>query len=84
MESRQFTFDVDTDTVKLVGVEQRGRRIDISVRYAADVVLDEASYRIGNAIGARFEADEVGLLVTWRQPVVPGLDWLTVERTRRF
>lgn len=84
MEAQVFTFAVDTDTQKLVAVQQRGRSIDITVRYATDVVLDETRTRIRNAIEPQFRTDDLGLVVEWRQPIIPWAAWPTLVRRRRF
>lgn len=84
MEAEVFTFAVDTDTHKLVAVQQRGRSIDITVRYEADVVLDETRTRIRNAVEPRFQTDKVGLVIEWRQTIIPWVGWPTMVRRRRF
>lgn len=84
MEAQVFTFPVDTDTSKLVAVQQRGRSIDVTVRYATDVVLDEKRTRIRNAIGLQLRTDDRGLTIEWKAPLIPCVDWLSATRRRRF
>lgn len=85
MEAHQvFVFRVDTDAQKLVSVLQQGLTIEVNVRLAKDVVVDEETTEIRNAIDAQLVPDEHGLVIEWRQPMIPGWDWLTFSRQRRF
>lgn len=85
MEAHQiFTFAMDSDMQKLVAVRQDGRNIEVNVRYAGDVVFDEAMTRIRNAIDPQMRTDEHGVIIEWKQPMIRGWDWLTYSRRRRF
>lgn len=85
MDAHQvFSFAVDTNTQKLVAVRQQGRSIEVNVRLAADVVLDNTTTEIRNAIDPHLRTDEHGLIIEWKQPMIPGWDWLTYSRKRRF
>ena len=56
MDLRQdFEFATDTDTTKLVTVSRFGRRVDVEVRYVADVVLDTATESIHHAASRRLQ-----------------------------
>lgn len=83
-EHRFYEFRVDADTLKWVRVAPRDRGFEITVRYTADVVLDEQSDVIPVAIDPQMRTDEHGLIIEWKQPMIPGWDWLTYSRKRRF
>lgn len=79
-----FQFQVDDDCQKLVSVLRFDRSIDVTVAYAADVLLDESRSAIRNAIDPGLRTDEHGLIIEWKQQMIPGWDWLTCSRRRRF
>lgn len=79
-----FTFAMDSDMQKLVAVRQDGRTIEVNVRYAGDAVFDETTALISNAIDPELRTDEIGLVIEWKQPLIPGWDWLTFSRKHRF
>lgn len=83
-EHQQFEFQVDTDTQKLISVLSFGRNMDVTVAYTADVLIEQSRTPIRNAIDVKMRTDEHGLIVEWKQPMVPGWDWLTYSRKRRF
>lgn len=85
MEAHQvFTFAMDSDLQKLVAVRRDGRNLEVEVRYAGDTVFDEITAKITNALDVELRTDELGVIIEWKQPMVPGWDWLTYSRRRRF
>lgn len=79
-----FTFAMDSDVRKLVAVRRTGRQLAVDVRYSGDVVYDEETTRVRNAIDPQLRTDELGVIVEWKQPIISGWDWLTYSRKRRF
>ena len=79
-----FAFTLDNDLVKLVTLRWGDGALTIAVRYASDVVLDEESHVIQPAVEPTIIADGLGLVVSWRAPLIPGLIWPLISRTRRF
>lgn len=79
-----FAFTLDNDLVKLVTLRLGDAGLAIAVRYASDVVLDEERHTIRPAADPSIVADGMGLVVSWRAPLVPGLSWPMISRTRRF
>lgn len=85
MSDRQtFTFNIDAEAQKLVSIQQSERTIEVTVRIASDVVYDDSTTEIRNAIDPQMRTDEHGLIVEWKQPMIPGWDWLTFSRRQRF
>ena len=81
---RDFQFKVDDDLQKLVTVQQIGRHLDVTVRFASDVVLSTTTDHIDNVLEPQMRADDHGLTIEWKAPVVRGFDWLTSAKRRRF
>ena len=79
-----FAFTLDNDLVKLVTLRPGHGSLTIAVRYATDVVLEEERYMIRPAADPTIMADAMGLVVSWRAPLVEWLSWPLVSRTRRF
>lgn len=79
-----FAFTLDNDLVKLVTLRKGNGSLAIAVRYASDVVLDEERHVIRPAVEPTITADGMGLVVTWRAPLVEWLNWPLISRTRQF
>lgn len=79
-----FAFSLDNDLIKLVTLLPGPGRLSIAVRYASDVVLEEERHVIRLASDPTIIADGLGLVVSWRAPLIPGLSWPEISRTRRF
>lgn len=79
-----FAFTLDNDLVKLVTLRPGNGSLAIAVRYASDVVLEEERHLIRPAADPTIVADGLGLVVSWRAPLIPGLNWPLISRTRRF
>ncbi len=79
-----FAFTLDNDLVKLVTLRPGNGSLVIAVRYASDVVLEEERQVIRPAVDPTIMADGMGLVVSWRAPLVEWLSWPLIRRTRRF
>jgi hypothetical protein len=79
-----LAFTLDNDLVKLVTLRPGNGSLTIRVRYASDVVLDEERYVIRPAADPTIMADGLGLVVSWRAPLVEWLSWPLISRMRRF
>ena len=79
-----FAFTLDNDLVKLVTLRSGNGALTIAVRYASDVVLDEERHVIRPAVEPTIMADGMGLVVSWRAPLLAWLGWPLISRTRRF
>jgi hypothetical protein len=79
-----FAFTLDNDLVKLVTLRRTGSSLDIRVRYATDVVLEEQRHTIRSAADPTIVADGLGLVVSWRAPLLEWLRWPLISRTRRY
>ena len=79
-----FAFTLDNDLVKLVTLRPGNGSLTIAVRYASDVVLEEERHVIRPAVAPTIMADGMGLVVSWRAPLVEWLSWPLISRTRRF
>lgn len=81
---QSFSFSIGAEAQKLVSVQQTGRTIQINVRLASDVVYDEATTEIRNAIDPKLRTEDRELIIERKQPLIPGWDLLTFSRHRRF
>lgn len=79
-----FEFQVDDDCQKLVSVLRFDRSVDVTVAYSTIVLVEESRTAIRNALDLQMRTDDLGLIVEWKQPFIPGWDWLTYSRKRRF
>jgi hypothetical protein len=79
-----FAFTLDNDLVKLVTLRPANGSMTIAVRYAGDVVLEEERHVIRPAADPTIMADGLGLVLSWRAPLVEWLSWPLISRTRRF
>jgi hypothetical protein len=79
-----FEFTLDVDLRKRVSVLRFGRSVHVTVAFTTDVLLDEMRAHIRNAIDPEMRTDELGLIIAWKQPIVPGWDWLMFSRQKRF
>lgn len=79
-----FAFTLDNDLVKLVTLRRENGALAIHVRYASDVVLEDERHVIRPAADPTILADGLGLVVSWRAPLVEWLSWPLISRTRRF
>lgn len=79
-----FAFTLDNDLVKLVTLSRTGGSLAIRVRYATDVVLEEQRHTIRPAADPTIVADGLGLVVSWRAPLLEWLSWPLISHTRRF
>ena len=79
-----FAFTLDNDLIKLVTLRPGNGSLTIAVRYASDVVLEEERHVIRPAVEPAIMADGMGLVVSWRAPLVEWLSWPLISRTRRF
>ena len=79
-----FAFTLDNDLVKLVTLRPGNGSLTIAVRYASDVVLDEERHVIRPVVEPTIMADGMGLVVSWRAPLVEWLSWPLITRTHRF
>lgn len=81
--SRDFAFEVDRDITKLVTASRAGRQTTISVRLAADTVIETRELNFTHNGQLRLEPDETGLTVHWRAPLIPWASWPTIARRVR-
>lgn len=79
-----YAFTLDNDLVKLVTLRRTSSSLDIRVRYATDVVLEEQRHTIRPAADPTVVADGLGLVISWRAPLVDWLSWPIISRTRRY
>lgn len=54
------------------------------MRYATDAVMAEDLVVLRLSQDPQITADGLGLVMVWRVPLIPGLSWPTLKRTRRF
>lgn len=81
---QSFAFTLDNDLIKLVTLRRTSNALDIRVRYATDVVLEEQRHTIRPAADPTVVADGLGLVVSWRAPLLEWLSWPLISRTRRY
>ena len=79
-----FAFTLDNDLVKVVTLRPGSGTLAINVRYATDVVLEAERHLIRPAFEPTVIADGLGLVVTWRAPLIEWLGWPLISHTRRF
>lgn len=79
-----LAFTLDNDLLKLVTLRPGNGTLTIVVRYASDVVLEEERHVIRPAADPTIMADGLGLVVSWRAPLLEWLSWPLISRTRRF
>jgi hypothetical protein len=81
---QSFAFSVDRDLTKLVTLSYAGSRVSVRVRFADDAVVEDRSARIDGAAEPRLTVDDHGIALSWRAPLIPGLNWPQTRRSRRF
>lgn len=83
-DRQSYAFAVDSDLTKLVTLSPFAGRLAVRVRYATDVVLEDNQYALPVPADARISIDDLGVVVSWRQRLIPGLNWPSIRRARRF
>lgn len=81
---RSFAFTLDNDLIKLVTLKPRNGGLAVHVRYATDAVLQDDRYDVALSSRPQIVADAMGIVVTWKAPLLPGLGWPMLRRSRRF
>ena len=81
---QSFAFSVDRDLTKLVTLSYAGSRVTVRVRFADDVVVEDHSATIAGVAEPRLTVDDHGIAVSWRAPLIPGLNWPQTRHSRRF
>jgi len=79
-----YSFTMDNDLFKLVTLRPGHNSLSVLVRYATDIVVEQHRHTINNARSSTILVDGMGLVVKWRTPLIPGLQWPEIGRTRRF
>lgn len=64
---QSYSFHVDRDIEKIITVTQTVEYIDIKVRFAADVVLDEKQYRLPVRGPVEVVTDRYGITVIYSE-----------------
>ncbi len=83
-DQRSFAFTLDSDLIKLVSLVPGDGQLAVRVRYATDAVMAEDLVVLRLSQDPQITADGLGLVIVWRVPLIPGLSWPTLKRTRRF
>jgi hypothetical protein len=83
-DRQSFAFEVDRDLTKLVTISPFAGRMAIRVRYATDVVMEDHQHVLAVPGTARMSVDDLGVVISWRQRLIPGLAWPAIRRARRF
>jgi hypothetical protein len=83
-DRQSYAFAVDSDLTKLVTLSPFAGRLAIRVRYATDVVLEDNQHALAVPADARISIDDLGVVMSWRQRLIPGLNWPSIRRARRF
>jgi len=81
-EPQSFVFELDNGRVKLVTLRPRPDGLAIAVRYATG--LDGTRTLVPTESLLSIVADAYGLVIEWREPLLPWFRWLTGTKRRRF
>lgn len=81
MGVQQFSFQIDNKVEKIVTIEKVGRAVDVHVRFATDVVVEERSDRLDAAGDITVQSDQFGLILSYPRR---GLARLLGQGKRRY
>lgn len=81
MDVRQFSFEIDPEVEKIVTIAKVGQAVDVHVRFATDVVVEERSDRLDAAGEIEVHSDKFGLTLSF---LPPGPARIFGRRTRRY
>ena len=81
MNTQQFSFQIDNTVEKIVTVAKAGQAVDVHVRFATDVVVEEGSDRLDAAGDIEMHSDQFGLTLSY---FPRGPARLFGRRTRRY
>jgi hypothetical protein len=81
---QSYAFNLDNDLIKLVTLTPGPGTLTIRVRYATDSVLEDARHVLSLSSAPDISADGLGLLISWRTPLIPGVPWPQIRKSRRF
>jgi len=81
LEVQQFSFRIDDDIEKIVTIKTVGQAVDVHVRFATDVTVEERGDRLDAAGEVTVRTDQFGLVLSYPRR---GLARLLGRGKRRF
>lgn len=81
---QSYSFTLDNDLIKLVTLTPGPGQLDVRVRYATDTVVQDDRHVVPLSSDPEISADGLGLVVSWRASLIPGLSWPQMRKSRRF
>lgn len=84
LAAQQFSFDLDDDLAKLVTIRPLSGGMEVEVQYGRDYVLRLDRHVIRLARPPRITRTQLGVTIVTTGPLLPGVDWVQVQKTYRF